>query len=114
VQTEDLEYHSRWLIVATGENAEPVIPDIVGYDKFKGNILHTSEYKSGSKFKNQRVLVVGCGNSGMEVSLDLCRHNAIPHMVVRNTVSNPIPCSLSVSKEIDVLVHQIARLCDCF
>ncbi|KAI5586521.1 hypothetical protein POPTR_006G248200v4 [Populus trichocarpa] len=86
VQTEDLEYHSRWLIVATGENAEPVIPDIVGYDKFKGNILHTSEYKSGSKFKNQRVLVVGCGNSGMEVSLDLCRHNAIPHMVVRNTV----------------------------
>jgi indole-3-pyruvate monooxygenase len=114
VQTEDLEYHSRWLIVATGENAEPVIPDIVGYDKFKGNILHTSEYKSGSKFKNQRVLVVGCGNSGMEVSLDLCRHNAIPHMVVRNTVSNPIPCSLSVSKEIDVLVHLIARLCDCF
>lgn len=86
VQTEDLEYHSRWLIVATGENAEPVIPDIVGYDKFEGNILHTSEYKSGSKFKNQRVLVVGCGNSGMEVSLDLCRHNAIPHMVVRNTV----------------------------
>ncbi|KAL9400278.1 hypothetical protein Peur_009239 [Populus x canadensis] len=86
VQTEDLEYHSRWLIVATGENAEPVIPDIAGYDKFKGNILHTSEYKSGSKFKNQRVLVVGCGNSGMEVSLDLCRHNAIPYMVVRNTV----------------------------
>ncbi|KAJ6330062.1 hypothetical protein OIU76_008821 [Salix suchowensis] len=76
----------KWLIVATGENAEPVIPDIAGYEKFRGTILHTSEYKSGSKFKNQRVLVIGCGNSGMEVSLDLCRHNAIPHMVVRNTV----------------------------
>ncbi|KAB5553298.1 hypothetical protein DKX38_010609 [Salix brachista] len=86
VQTEELEYHSRWLIVATGENAEPVKPDIAGYEKFRGTILHTSEYKSGSKFKNQRVLVIGCGNSGMEVSLDLCRHNAIPHMVVRNTV----------------------------
>ncbi|KAJ6697905.1 FLAVIN-BINDING MONOOXYGENASE-LIKE PROTEIN [Salix purpurea] len=51
VQTEELEYHSRWLIVATGENAEPVIPDIAGYEKFRGTILHTSEYKSGSKFQ---------------------------------------------------------------
>ncbi|KAJ6856479.1 indole-3-pyruvate monooxygenase YUCCA4 [Populus alba x Populus x berolinensis] len=86
VQSEHLEYHSRWLIAATGENAEPLIPEIAGRGKFKGTILHTSEYNSGSKFKNQRVLVIGCGNSGMEVSLDLCRHNAIPHMVVRNTV----------------------------
>jgi len=52
-------------------------------------------YKSGSDFANQKVLVVGCGNSGMEVSLDLCRHNAVPHMVVRNTVSffNPLQIS---------------------
>ena len=31
--------------------------------------------------------MIGCGNSGMEVSLDLCRYNASPHMVARNTVS---------------------------
>ncbi|KAI5354842.1 hypothetical protein L3X38_007737 [Prunus dulcis] len=86
VKTQDFEYISKWLIVATGENAEPVIPEIGGMEKFQGPILHTSLYKSGSDFKNQRVLVVGCGNSGMEVSLDLCRHNANPHMVVRNTV----------------------------
>ncbi|KAM0968776.1 hypothetical protein ACFX13_017382 [Malus domestica] len=86
VKTQDSEYISKWLIVATGENAEPVVPEIVGMDKFQGPVLHTSLYKSGSDFRNQRVLVVGCGNSGMEVSLDLCRHNAIPHMVVRNTV----------------------------
>lgn len=87
VQTQDQEYFSRWLIVATGENAEPLIPDIVGMEKFNGPIIHTSVYKSGSEFKNQRVLVVGCGNSGMEVSLDLCRYNAVPHLVVRNNVS---------------------------
>ncbi|KAE8726256.1 putative indole-3-pyruvate monooxygenase YUCCA1 [Hibiscus syriacus] len=67
VQTQDSEYISRWLIVATGENAEPVIPDIPGINKFHGSVVHTSEYKSGFEFKNQRVLVVGCGNSGMEV-----------------------------------------------
>ncbi|KAF2304546.1 hypothetical protein GH714_033204 [Hevea brasiliensis] len=85
VQTQDQEYISRWLIAATGENAEPLIPEIVGMEKFIP-IIHTSVYKSGSEFKNQRVLVVGCGNSGMEVSLDLCRYNAIPHMVVRKNV----------------------------
>ncbi|KAF8400722.1 hypothetical protein HHK36_014022 [Tetracentron sinense] len=85
IRTEEVEYVSWWLIVATGENAEPVIPDISGIEKFHGPVIHTSVYKSGADFKNRKVLVVGCGNSGMEVSLDLCRHNASPHMVVRNT-----------------------------
>ncbi|KAL5729449.1 indole-3-pyruvate monooxygenase [Ranunculus cassubicifolius] len=86
VQTKDTVYMSKWLIVATGENAEPVIPEITGTEKFHGPVIHTSVYKTGADFKNQKVLVVGCGNSGMEVSLDLCTHNAKPHMVVRNAV----------------------------
>lgn len=32
------------------------------------------------------MLVVGCGNSGMEVCLDLCNHHATPSLVVRDTV----------------------------
>ncbi|KAL8521933.1 hypothetical protein ACS0TY_012186 [Phlomoides rotata] len=86
VVTQDQLYRSRWLIVATGENAEPVVPEIQGMEKFRGPVLHTSCYKSGSEFHKQTVLVVGCGNSGMEVSLDLCRFNASPHIVVRNSV----------------------------
>lgn len=88
VRTQDCEYVCRWLIVATGENAEPFTPEIAGIERFDGAVVHTSGYKSGSDFRNQRVLVVGCGNSGMEVSLDLCRYNASPHLVVRNTVSS--------------------------
>lgn len=84
---EEEELVSRWLVVATGENAEPVVPEIPGLERFAGRVIHTSCYKSGVEFKGQRVLVVGCGNSGMEVSLDLCRHNARPFMVVRNSVS---------------------------
>uniref|UniRef100_A0A0E0C685 Flavin-containing monooxygenase n=1 Tax=Oryza meridionalis TaxID=40149 RepID=A0A0E0C685_9ORYZ len=77
---------ARWLVVATGENAEPRVPDFPGMQKFAGCAMHTSEYKSGEQFAGKKVLVVGCGNSGMEVSLDLCRHGAKPSMVVRNTV----------------------------
>ncbi|XP_020240150.1 probable indole-3-pyruvate monooxygenase YUCCA4 [Cajanus cajan] len=86
VRTLEFEYVSHWLVVATGENAEPLVPRIPGLALFRGPIAHTSVYKSGSGYTNQRVLVIGCGNSGMEVSLDLCRHNATPYMVARNTV----------------------------
>ncbi|KAJ8749138.1 hypothetical protein K2173_013745 [Erythroxylum novogranatense] len=82
----EVEYICRWLVVATGENAECVMPDIEGLGEFDGNVIHACNYKSGEKFRGQKVLVVGCGNSGMEVSLDLCNHNASPSMVVRSSV----------------------------
>lgn len=85
----EVEYICRWLVVATGENAEPVKPEeLEGLAEFRGEVIHACEYKSGEKFKGQEVLVVGCGNSGMELSLDLCNHNASPSMVVRSSVSN--------------------------
>ncbi|KAI3683886.1 hypothetical protein L1987_84401 [Smallanthus sonchifolius] len=83
---EEVEYVCRWLVVATGENAETVVPEIKGMVEFSGEVKHTSEYKSGSVYKGKKVLVVGCGNSGMEVCLDLCNHNAKPSLVVRDAV----------------------------
>ncbi|CAH9090429.1 unnamed protein product [Cuscuta epithymum] len=83
---EPMEYVSRWLIVATGENAEEVVPEMEGMEEFSGEIVHTSMYKDGEVYRGKRVLVVGCGNSGMEVCLDLCNHNAAPSLVVRDTV----------------------------
>ncbi|CAN6482226.1 unnamed protein product [Victoria cruziana] len=80
------EFICRWLVVATGENADPVVPSIPGMEEFQGRIVHTSQYKNGSEFQGQKVLVVGCGNSGMEVCLDLCDSGARATMVVRNTV----------------------------
>ncbi|KAK9946706.1 hypothetical protein M0R45_012154 [Rubus argutus] len=82
----ETEYVTRWLIAATGENAEAVVPRFQGMMDFGGPIRHTSLYKSGEEFRGKKVLVVGCGNSGMEVCLDLCNHNARPSLVVRDTV----------------------------
>ncbi|KAK4756536.1 hypothetical protein SAY87_006663 [Trapa incisa] len=84
--TSEAEYLCQWLVVATGENAEPVLPEIDGLADFQGDVVHASDYKSGEAFAGKRVLVVGCGNSGMEISLDLCNHNAYPSMVVRSPV----------------------------
>ncbi|XP_019706823.3 indole-3-pyruvate monooxygenase YUCCA2 [Elaeis guineensis] len=85
-QEDGVEYVSRWLVAATGENAEAVVPDIDGMGDFNGTIMHTSLYKSGHMFEGKKVLVVGCGNSGMEVCLDLSNHNARPCIVARDSV----------------------------
>ncbi|KAJ3679972.1 hypothetical protein LUZ60_016250 [Juncus effusus] len=85
-QNAEVEYIGRWLVVATGENAEQVMPDLEGLGEFQGPVSHVADYKSGEKFTGKKVLVVGCGNSGMEVCLDLCDHEAFPSMVVRDSV----------------------------
>ncbi|KAE8671396.1 putative indole-3-pyruvate monooxygenase YUCCA4 [Hibiscus syriacus] len=86
LKQEQIEYVSQWLIVATGENADEVIPFIEGVDDFDGPILHTSSYRNGRSYGEKDVLVVGCGNSGMEVALDLANFNARTSLVVRDSV----------------------------
>ncbi|KAI9074552.1 hypothetical protein K1719_043496 [Acacia pycnantha] len=43
-------------------------------------------YKNGKEFQDERVLVIGSGNSGMEIALDLVNFGARPSIIVRNPV----------------------------
>ena len=97
VQANESEFLCRWFIVATGENAEPVLPNIEGISDFKGSLIHTSRYKDGADFEGQKVLVVGCGNSGMEISLDLCNNDAQVSLAVRDKVKCSDPGSLAAN-----------------
>uniref|UniRef100_A0A6V7QS23 Flavin-containing monooxygenase n=1 Tax=Ananas comosus var. bracteatus TaxID=296719 RepID=A0A6V7QS23_ANACO len=81
-----VEYVAPWVVVATGENAEAVVPETKGRELFTGRVVHSSEYRSGEEYSGGKVLVVGCGNSGMEICLDLCEHGAMPFMSVRSGV----------------------------
>ncbi|KAK8936884.1 putative indole-3-pyruvate monooxygenase YUCCA4 [Platanthera zijinensis] len=83
-EEESAEFVSPWLVVATGENAEPVVPEMKGMEAFKGEMMHSSEFRNGADYAGKRVLVVGCGNSGMEMCLDLCKHAAAPFLSVRS------------------------------
>ncbi|XP_076932805.1 putative indole-3-pyruvate monooxygenase YUCCA10 [Bidens hawaiensis] len=79
-------YEGRFLVVATGENTEPVVPEVEGLSEFKGEVIHSTEYKSGEKYENKNVLVVGAGNSGMETALDLANYGAKTSIVIRSPV----------------------------
>ncbi|KAB2062519.1 hypothetical protein E1A91_A10G162600v1 [Gossypium mustelinum] len=79
-------YTSRFLVVASGENSQGTIPDIDGLDSYGGEYIHSNQYENGRKFRGKDVLVVGCGNSGMEIAYDLWNWGANTSIVVRNPV----------------------------
>lgn len=62
---------SRVIIVATGIVSNPHVPAIPQRERFKGRILHSVEYRRPEPFANQRVLVVGAGNSSGEICAEL-------------------------------------------
>jgi cation diffusion facilitator CzcD-associated flavoprotein CzcO len=93
VQTQDARYQAMNLVIATGYNREPYLPSWPGQASFRGAIMHSSQYRNGEPFKSQRVLVVGFGNSGGEIAIDLWEHAAQPSLAVRGPV-NVIPREL--------------------
>jgi thioredoxin reductase len=62
---------SENVIVCTGYNRVPHVPHWPGQELYQGTFLHSSTYKNAEPFKNKNVLVVGMGNSGAEIALDL-------------------------------------------
>jgi indole-3-pyruvate monooxygenase len=83
-------FKSKYLVMATGAYSKPRPISLTGMETFPGKILHSCEYKTGRDFKNQKVLVVGFGNSACEIAIDLYEQGAIPAMSVRSPV-NIIP-----------------------
>lgn len=76
----------RFVVVATGYNGVPTQPDIPGLATFPGSIVHSSAYRDAASYTGKRTLVVGCGNSGAEIALDLAEQGVDVSMVVRGPV----------------------------
>ena len=90
LSTERGLYRARHVVIASGWLGEPIIPRWPGLDTFPGSIIHSRDYVNGEPFRGQRVLVVGFGNSGAEIALDLLEHGAQSTIAVRGKV-NVIP-----------------------
>jgi len=48
-----------------------VLPSWPGLDSFEGDLIHGSEYRNAAPYAGRDVLVVGTGNTGAEVVVDL-------------------------------------------
>ncbi|GAB2581133.1 NAD(P)-binding domain-containing protein [Ramlibacter solisilvae] len=59
----------RAVVVANGHHNEPNLPAVAG--SFTGRMMHSGEYRHREPFAGLRVLVVGYGNSGSQIAVDL-------------------------------------------
>ncbi|MFB9504572.1 flavin-containing monooxygenase [Streptomyces aurantiacus] len=82
------------VVVATGCNHTPYVPEWPGRDAYTGAFLHAGEYRNPAPYAGLDVLVVGVGNTGAEIAVDLVEGGAsrvrlavrtVPHIVRRST-----------------------------
>jgi len=73
-------------VVATGIASAPYRPTWPGMEIYRGNVAHSSDYRNPAPYVGKRVLVVGFGNSGGEIALDLAEAGVDVALAVRGPV----------------------------
>jgi cation diffusion facilitator CzcD-associated flavoprotein CzcO len=68
LQTSERQLLARYVVVATGWDAVPVLPPWPGREHFTVPLLHSSEFHAAREYAGKRVLVVGAGNSGIDIA----------------------------------------------
>ncbi|WP_395108317.1 flavin-containing monooxygenase [Actinomadura sp. SCN-SB] len=74
VTSQGAAFTAPLVISATGEFSRPHRPALPGLDDFTGTVLHSSDYRSPHPFAGRRVLIVGGGNSAVQIGIELAGH----------------------------------------
>ncbi len=75
------------VVIATGFNRVPHEPRWPGMETFSGRVRHSVDYRNGSDLAGRTVLIVGMGNTGAEIALDVLEHGGRPVLSVRGPVN---------------------------
>jgi putative flavoprotein involved in K+ transport len=106
------------VVVATGHNHSPYIPDWPGRNTYSCDLLHAAGYRNAVPYIGRDVLVVGAGNTGAEIAVDLMEGGAArvrlavrtpPHILRRSTLGWPAQASGIVCRRLPArLVDRVA------
>ncbi|GAA3752207.1 NAD(P)/FAD-dependent oxidoreductase [Plantactinospora mayteni] len=86
------------VVIATGYNHTPYVPPWQGRETFTGELRHAKDYRNLAPYVGRDVLVVGTGNTGAEIAVDLAEGGAgrvrlavrtPPHIVRRDVAGWP-------------------------
>lgn len=79
-------YKTKTIVCATGTFNQPFIPVLEGRNDFKGKIIHSSEYRNPDPFHNQKVIIVGRGNSAIQIGAEISKLAAVASLAVLQPV----------------------------
>jgi len=87
IASDKENYTASHVVIATGVNRIPHQPSWPAQESYQGKILHSRAYKNPSSTEGENVLVVGMGNTGSEIALDLANANKNVFLSVRSAIS---------------------------
>ena len=64
-------FHYRAVVVANGHLWDPRYPNFPG--TFNGETIHSHDYRTSEPFRDKKVMVVGIGNSAVDIAVDVCK-----------------------------------------
>ncbi|MBB1154668.1 flavin-containing monooxygenase [Amycolatopsis dendrobii] len=87
LSTGDTERYDA-VLVANGHHWDPRMPEPMfpGAEGFRGEIMHSHSYTEEAQLAGRRVVVVGMGNSAMDIAVDASYHAAETHLSARRGV----------------------------
>jgi len=94
------------VVVATGPDAEPVMPAWPGMDSFPGTLIHAGQFRRTGEMAGRDVLVVGPGNSGVDLLNHLVRGDAARLWLSARSGMNIAPLRLA-----GIPMHPVSIAC---
>jgi putative flavoprotein involved in K+ transport len=91
LRTTHGELEAPRVVVATGYNRIPFLPGWAGRERYDGELIHSSAYRNASLYRGKEVLVVGTGNSGAEIAVDLVEGGARRVLISVHTPPQIVP-----------------------
>lgn len=67
VETDAGTYSCRHVVIATGLDRVPFVPEWPGRDDFRGELRHSARFGRIDDYRGKKVLVIGAGNSGSDI-----------------------------------------------
>ncbi|XP_032426990.1 dimethylaniline monooxygenase [N-oxide-forming] 5 [Xiphophorus hellerii] len=104
------------VLVCSGHYTHPVLPlsDFLGHETFLGRLLHSREYRDADSFRGERVVVVGFGNSGGDVAVEISRSAEKTFLSVRDgfwvmsrMAHRGLPVDMTLISRFNILLLQL-------
>lgn len=89
------ELTGRAVVLATGYNHTPHVPAWPGLEGYGDELHHASRYRNAAPYAGKDVLVVGAGNTGAEIAVDLAAGGAARVRLAVRTVPHILPRSVA-------------------
>ena len=105
IEGEAKPRHYDGVVVANGHHWHPYTPDYPG--TFEGEMLHSHDIKSKAQLKGKRVLVVGAGNSAVDILGDAAQDGTAIHSMRRTYYFFP---KMLFGKPTDAVIDRLSHL----